>query len=336
MQKNLTVTDTLPGFLEYLSVEGRYASTTIKRYREDIHWFIRDVGNMSLIEIRREHFITLKARMGARGAQESRMAGVINAVKSLLRYAGDVLEMPVVDLTKIKAPRPPRRDVVYLSDEELDRFLQAIPVRTWDGRRRVCGYRFRALCETLAATAMRLSEALSLNRDSINFDKHLAQIIGKGNKQRTVFFSSRALQWITKYLDLRTDKGEALFANLHGSRLRRHAVEVTFRRNAKWAAIEKRVSPHIIRHTAATILLRNGCPIGFIKEILGHERLETTCRYYLGILDKAQTQQAHRSYMYFGEDDKPEPHEPETPEEASRGGRTPFWGRLPPPPSPDS
>src|SRR5712691_11478595 len=72
-----------------------------------------------------------------------------------------------------------------------------------------------------------------------------------------------------------------------------------FRRNTKWAVLEKRVTPHMIRHTTATNLLRNGCPIGFIKEILGHENLETTCRYYLGILNKKDVKFAHETYTEF-------------------------------------
>src|SRR5207249_3346998 len=116
-------------------------------------------------------------------------------------------------------------------------------------------------------------------------------------KQRTVFFTDRALQWITRYVDLRTDSNPALFATLKNKRLTVDSVEPMFRRNTKWSGLEKRVTPHMIRHTTATNLLRNGCPIGYIKEILGHENLETTCRYYLGILTKAEVKRSHEQYF---------------------------------------
>jgi integrase len=118
-------------------------------------------------------------------------------MKCLLGYARDVLQIPVLDMTAIKVPRPPRRQVSYLSPEELEKFLSAIPLRTWTGKARLSGYCFRALVETLAATGMRISESLSLNRDSLNQERKEAVIVGKGNKQRTVFFTDRALQWIT-------------------------------------------------------------------------------------------------------------------------------------------
>jgi integrase len=94
--------------------------------------------------------------MTARGVGESRIAGVVYALKSLLGYARDVLKISVLDLTKVKAPRTPRREVLFLTAEELEQFVDAIPLRKWTGQSRLSGYRLRALVETLAATAMRI------------------------------------------------------------------------------------------------------------------------------------------------------------------------------------
>jgi integrase/recombinase XerD len=73
------------------------------------------------------------------------------------------------------------------------------------------------------------------------------------------------------------------------------AVKTDFRRFARLARLKKRVTPHVLRHTMATTLLFNGCPIGHIKHLLGHERLDTTCRYYLG-LDVRAAGEAHRKF----------------------------------------
>jgi site-specific recombinase XerD len=70
-----------------------------------------------------------------------------------------------------------------------------------------------------------------------------------------------------------------------------------FKRLSSGAGMAKRVTPHMLRHIAATILLRNGCPIGHIKEVLGHEHLITTCRYYLGFIDKDETKRALERFM---------------------------------------
>jgi integrase/recombinase XerD len=146
---------------------------------------------------------------------------------------------------------------------------------------------------------MRISEALSLNRDSIDFARREARVIGKGNRERVVFFTDRSLRWIQTYLKSREDDAEPLFVCQNGrDRLKRDDLWRYFERHRKQAGIRKRLTPHILRHTAATQLLFNGCPVGHIKSILGHERLETTCRYYLG-LDTRQAKEAHQRYLSY-------------------------------------
>lgn len=285
-----------------MAVEKRFSPLTVSKYHGNVRWFVRDVGDLVIPALCLNDFISLKARMTERGARASRIAGVIFAMKSALSYAHDVLGVPILDLRSVKAPREARREVVYLTDQELARFLGTIRLESsWTGEPRVTGYCYRALVETLLASGMRISEALSLDRDSIDFGTREAVIIGKGNRQRTVFFTPRALDWLQRYFKMRRDTGQALFASRTGRRLTRDAVEFMFRRLSRAARLEKAVTPHMLRHTAATNLLHKGCPIGFIKEVLGHQRLETTCRFYLGMLDKADTKRAFDSYMIYGE-----------------------------------
>jgi integrase/recombinase XerC len=301
-----SIKNALSGFLDYMSAERRFSPGTVKKYREAIDAFVRDAGDLVLAEIQLEHFIALKARMAQRGVREARIGGVVSALKSMLTYARDVLGIAVTDLAKIKAPRAPRRQVIYLSNEELAQFISAIRLETsWTGQPRLAGYCFRALVETLAATAMRISEALSLRRGGIDLEKREARIVGKGNKERTVFFTERALGWIQRYLDLRKDSGEALFATGTGKALGVGSAEAMFRRISRRSRLAKVVTPHMMRHTAATNLLQKGCPIGFIKEVLGHQRLETTCHFYLGVLNKTETKEAFDRYMVYDSDQIP-------------------------------
>lgn len=124
-------------------------------------------------------------------------------------------------------------------------------------------------------------------------------MIGKGNKERTAFLTERAIFWLNAYLEQRTDDLPSLFATIDGRRpLTRPDIWRYFDRHRKLAKLTKPVRPHILRHTAATQLLFNGCPIGHIKEILGHSRLETTCRYYLG-LDRRAAKEAHQKYLVY-------------------------------------
>lgn len=263
---------------------------------EACQFFLKEMGDVEISSIELRHFISLKARMGNRGAGASRIASIIVGMKCLLQYAREVLGLRVMDLTAVRAPKAAIREVTYLTQEELAQFVAAIRLQNWMGEPRVSAFCFRALVETLLATGMRISEALALDRTSIDRTAKEAVIVGKGNKQRTVFFTDRALEWLEKYLALRKDSNPALFLTARSTRLTADTVGRSFGRVRTWARLDKHVTPHTLRHTTATNLLANGCPIGFIREVLGHQRLETTCRYYLGILSRADTKKAHEKY----------------------------------------
>lgn len=288
----------LPGFVQYMLVERRFSRATIEKYTRNIEWFVRQFGDLRIRDITLERFIELKARVGM--THEPRIQGLVFAMKALLLYARDVLAVDVLDLEKITAPRRPRQEVVYLSPDEINQFLEAIQLQNqWESHPHLTGYCFRALAEVLLASGMRIGEALALDRGDIQFEKREAMVRGKGGKPRAIFFTARALEWLRRYLELRRDSSPALFATSTGRRLQVGSAETMFRRISKRAGLEKRVTPHRMRHTTATRLLRNGCPLGFIKEVLGHERLETTCHFYLGVMDKADTKRAFNEYTRY-------------------------------------
>lgn len=293
---NTTILSLVSRCCEYMYGERHFTRKTILGYREAIFFFAKVMGNPKVEDLTIDHFITFKAEMGRRGAGESRTASIINGVKCLLVYCRDIRRIPVMQVETIKAPKPKRRQVLYLTTKEWQCFIDAIVLRNWDQTTRIAGYCQRALVETLIATGMRISEALSLDRHAIDKVAKTATVVGKGGKQRKVFFNDRALHWIDEYIALRNDADPALFLSLRGKRMTPDMVGSTFRRIRRRAGLSKKVSPHVLRHTAATTLLRNGCPIGFIKEILGHSDLMTTCRYYLGTMDEADTKRAHELY----------------------------------------
>jgi len=247
----------------------------------------------------RPEILKLKAGMLGRGNGVCRQVVILAGLKRLLLYCRDHLRLNVLDPETIVIPRRPRREVAFLNPDEVDRFVHAIPLLTRCGAPHLAGLRFRAVVEALLGTAMRIGELLSLNRADIDVERKEARVIGKGNKQRTVFFTDRALFWIKAYLEIRKDEAPALFISQHANtRLSRTDLWRPFARYRALAGLNKPVRPHLLRHTAATQLLFNGCPVGHIKEILGHERLETTCRYYLG-LDQRAAKAAHEKYLVY-------------------------------------
>lgn len=298
------ITECTPGFLKYGQFDLTWSATTVKKYEECLRSIIRDIGDFPVTKIRLVHLTELKQKIIMRGAGEARVSSMVFTIKSFLRYCKEILELDVLDYTRIKPPKRHRREVLFLTNEEIQRFVDVIKIRnTWDGNtRKDCvrmdGLKFRALVEVLLGSGMRISEALSLNRGSIDFENKDAKIIGKGSKERTVFFNNRAIEWVQILLKERRDTCQPLFISQKGNRWDKGEVNKLFQRYSKKAEITKKLTPHILRHTMATNLLFNGCPISHVKEILGHDRLETTCRYYLG-LDKSKAKEAHGKFLNY-------------------------------------
>lgn len=287
--------------MEWARYEMRRSPLTIARYREALNWVIRDIGDLPLSRLNVAHVLSVRRNMDQRGCGEARVAGVLNALRAFLRFCREVLKVVTLDPREIRVPRIPRRDVLFLGRDEVERFLDAIigPGERWE-EVPLARLRFRALVEVLLGTGARVSEVLGLDRRDVDFQRMEAKIVGKGNKQRVLFFTDRALEWLGRYLSRRRDDEEPLFVT-RGDRPRRlsyDAVKNAFKGVTQRAHPAKKVTAHVLRHTMATTLLLNGCPIGHIKELLGHERLDTTCRYYLGI-DVRAAKEAHQKFLSY-------------------------------------
>ncbi|MFZ1058047.1 MAG: tyrosine-type recombinase/integrase [Candidatus Rokuibacteriota bacterium] len=262
---------------------------------------IRDIGDVPLARLSVGHILSLRRKMDQRGCGEARVAAILNALRSFLRFCREGLRLAALDPREIRVPRIPRRDVLYLTKDEVEWFLGAIvrPGERWE-EVPLTRLRFRALVEVLLGTGARISEVLGLDRRDVDGGRMEAKIVGKGKKQRVLFFTDRALQWLGRYLVRRRDDEEPLFVTRgdRPGRLSYDAVKNVFKRVTKGTNLRKKVTAHVLRHTVATTLLFNGCPIGHIKELLGHERLDTTCRYYLGINVRA-AKEAHQKFLSY-------------------------------------
>jgi integrase/recombinase XerD len=285
----------LPAFLDHLRVEENRSPGTLHRYHSHIQRFLTEAGDCSVGEISSEQLSFFKRRLLDARLSPATMAAMLSCLRTFLKYLREVHQLPVYDPARIRRPKIPKHEVAYLTKDEVQRFLQSIPTHTFTG------LRDRALIEILYASGMRISEALSLDRQQIDWEKQEARIIGKGKKPRKVYFTQGALRWLQDYLAYRHDDHPALFIiqSDQPKRLEAHGTWRRFRRYATRAGLSKRVYPHMLRHTMATTLLANGCPIGHIKALLGHEHLTTTCKYYLGIISDAEAKAAHGKYISY-------------------------------------
>ena len=153
-----------------------------------------------------------------------------------------------------------------------------------------------AIIDMLASTGMRVGEMVLLNRNDINFSERECVVMGKGNKQRIVYFDARTKIHLQNYLDSRTDDNEALFVTLRSpyTRLTIGGIEIRIRELGISLGMNK-VHPHKFRRTLATVAIDKGMPIEQLQHLLGHKRIDTTLQY--AMVKQSNVKNAHRKYI---------------------------------------
>jgi len=174
---------------------------------------------------------------------------------------------------QVGSPRLPKRLPSFLPKDESKELLDAHPERS------EAGLRDHALLELLYASGLRVAECCGLDLDDVDRRGGAVRVMGKGGKERVVPAGDAALGALEAWLSVRGEGRGALFTNLRGGRLGTRSVHRIVKRRARAAGIDRRVTPHTLRHTFATHLLGEGADLRLIQELLGHSRLSTTQRY---------------------------------------------------------
>lgn len=205
---------------------------------------------------------------------------------ALRSFLGYLSKRSITSLTpeKIELPKVKRAQVTFLSDDEVARVFEAV-----DLSHGMIGLRDRAILELLYSSGLRVSELCRLDRSHINLDRGEFMVRGKGQKDRPVFISPEAGEWVAKYMAARLDTAHPLFVRYDGGkqvddrgealRLTPRSVQRLVSNYAKLAGITKQVSPHTFRHSFATDLLMNGADLRSVQSMLGHSSIVTTQVY---------------------------------------------------------
>jgi integrase/recombinase XerD len=276
-------------FITYARVDRMYALETQTKIRDCLQsWLLAIFGTLELSGLSVLEILDFRRLMVEKQLSVARQYSLLVVLKIFLKFCRTVLKCRTLDPAEIRLPRRPYRRVEFLTDQEVQRLLAIVPTHHFTG------IRLRALLEVLLSTGMRISEALSLNRDALEQPDGEVNIIGKGSKSRTVFLSPRCLVWLRKLIETRTDRHPAIFVTTGRTprRLTRNDMSKVFERLR--LGIAKRLTPHLLRHTFCTGLLRRGADITFIKELAGHQDIQTTARYYLGVDNKVLRQVLER------------------------------------------
>lgn len=241
--------------------------------------------------------ITLpQIRAWKRELDKTRECGTVRCYLSRLRVVIKFLHdegYSVFNYNRIELPK--RKDPApdFLTVDQVKQLLDAV-FTSCRGYSTLNRYRNRALISLLFASGLRSAEVRMLDRDSIRSDCSF-QVLGKGGKVRPCYIDATTKLYIDEYLSLRTDSNDALFiANQNGLRLSKHAFQRIFEFAGARVDFKMSLHGHIMRHSFATDLLRNGAPLRYVQEMLGHSSIQTT-QIYTHVVD-ADLKIAHMKY----------------------------------------
>jgi integrase/recombinase XerD len=268
-------------YLGALQTEQGASRNTLAAYRRDLTDFLRFLATRRLTTaaVKPDDVVSWLERLRRRGLAPASVARRLSAVRGFYRHLlreGGVRRDPTEHLDTPRARRPLPR---ALSLEAATRLVEAPDTR------RPAGVRDRAVLELLYATGMRASECMGLRLEDVNLTAGYVICTGKGSKQRLVPVGAEALTWVGRYLrdvrpgaTRRRDCGR-LFVNPRGGPLSRQSLWLLVRRAASRAGLQRRVFPHMLRHSFASHLLEGGADLRSVQAMLGHADISTTQIY---------------------------------------------------------
>ena len=268
-------------FVQYLTVEQGFSVNTIAAYQTDIKKFSSYAKNNEITEVNKvtyellKNFMHEERKSGLSPSTSARRLASLKAFFVFLVDEGYIEKNPAEILSASKkAQHLPK----ILSLGEIELLLEQPDLTTTEG------LRDRAMIEVLYATGMRVSELVGLNCEHINLNTNYIICYGKRAKERLIPVGDIALEFISKYLEVRSllvkgTEERALFLNNHAGRMTRQAFWFALKKYTKKAGITKELTPHTLRHSFATHLLENGADLRVVQEMLGHVDISTTQIY---------------------------------------------------------
>ncbi|MCX7955013.1 MAG: site-specific tyrosine recombinase XerD [Bacteroidales bacterium] len=268
-------------FIDYLKIEKSLSKNSIEAYTHDINLLYNysqmflngkepDIFKINDIE----NFLAYIHDLGLSATSQARILSGIKAFYKFLETNDYIKENPTL---LINSPRIKRKLPVVLTVEEIEKIINSIDLSTFEGHRN------KAIIEVLYGCGLRVSELIELQISNINFEEEYIRIIGKGNKERLVPISQRALNQIKLYFEKTRNHQKVnpkysayVFLNRNGKKLTRVMIFTIIKQLAQKAGITKPISPHTFRHSFATHLIENGADLRSVQQMLGHESILTT------------------------------------------------------------
>lgn len=271
----------ISGFKSFLKLEKSLSDNSVEAYTNDLSKLISflEISNYSIApeKVSLSHLKEFIEWINKLGLSARSQARIISGIKAFYKYLllEDIIETDPTTL--LVTPQIGRKLPEVLSVEEIDRLMNCIDLSKPEGQRN------KAMIEVLYSCGLRVSELISLKLSNIYFDQGFIRIIGKGNKERLVPVSNKAIHEIQLYFPDRNslksisrESEDILFLNRRGRKLTRVMVFTIIRELAIKSGIKKKISPHTFRHSFATHLIDGGADLRAVQEMLGHESILTT------------------------------------------------------------
>jgi integrase/recombinase XerD len=285
-------------FMDHLGLERGLSPNTLEAYRRDLRKYARFLEGRGVAEpgrVTREHIRDFLFAEKDRELSATTISRELVAVRLFHRFLAAENLAPEDPAELLESPKTLKALPDHLSRRDVEAML-AVP-----NLRKPEGLRDRACLELLYGCGLRASELVGLKVADVHFDLGIVRVLGKGRKERIVPFGRKARESLERYARQvrplwfrKGQAGQALFLTRLGRPMSRQALWLLVRRSARGARIQKRLYPHIFRHSFATHLLEGGADLRVLQEMLGHSDISTTQVYTH--VDRSRLKRVHRTF----------------------------------------
>lgn len=268
-------------FLEYLEYQKNYSIHTIKNYKDDLMIFLNflDIEHItSLDDVTYDLMRKYLKYLNNLNYKAKSVARILSALRGFYKYLYQHKIVKDNPMVLIATPKIEKKLPKYLEYNEVEKLLAAPNLKT------DIGVRDYVILEILYSTGIRVSELVNIKLKDIDMSNKEIRILGKGNKERIVLFGKVLKDKLDLYLNgtyqkYNINNSPYLLLNHHGNKINDREIRTIVDNNMKIAGINKKISPHTLRHTFATHMLNGGADIKTVGDLLGHESLSTTTIY---------------------------------------------------------
>lgn len=276
-----TITDIVKSYTRYLKLERNYSPNTLAAYQNDLSWLLSfcEQQEMNPLDMQLEDLQHFAVQLHEHQIGPTSQARILSGIRSFYKYlllSGEIEQDPT---ELLESPHLGERLPEVLSTDEIDQIQKSIDLSKPEGQRN------KTIIEVLFSCGLRVSELVNLKLSNLYLEEGFVRVMGKGSKERLVPISAKAISelqyWFMDRNLMKIQQGEEdyVFLNRRGKHLTRTMILIMLKRQAVAAGITKTISPHTLRHSFATELLKGGADLRAIQAMLGHESIGTTELY---------------------------------------------------------